>query len=263
MGGLCLLLLGVGMVQAEGLSSIGGRDAPLPLSSYSRSTTRSEEVIRPASSSLSRSTTRSEEVIHPASSSLSRSTTRSEEVIRPASSLPRFVTSTDEIVDGLTQSVPVQPRPSESQKPIKVKVIQSTPDGGERETTVFIPVNSASVKLRVEFAVNSSVIRKEAYPQLADLGRALTNARLAHATVMISGHTDSDGTVTHNKWLSFRRAEAIKLYLVAHHSINPRRLQVRGFGLSLPLVPNTNAANKQINRRVEVELWQAEQYGGR
>lgn len=258
---LYLFLLGVAVVHADDLVPIGGSNTPLPSSNPSHFATPTEKVIHPPSSP-SRSSTSPEEVIRPAVIP-ARVSTSTEKVIRPASNLPRFATSTEEIVDGLTQPAPIQPSSSKEPEPVKVKVIQSTPDGKEREATLSVPVGGASVKLRIEFAVNSSVIRKEAYPQLMDLGRALTNPRLANAAVIISGHTDSDGTETHNKWLSFRRAEAIKVYLVAHHSIDPKRLQVRGFGFSLPLVPNTNAANKQINRRVEVELWQAEQPGGK
>ena len=274
---LYVFLLGVAVAQADDLAPIGGGGTRLPLFDPSHSATPTEKVIQPPPNP-SRSSTSPEEVIRPAvipsrvpispeevirpAVTPARVPTATEKVIRPASNLPSFATSPEQIIDGLTQP-PAQPPSVKEPEPIKVKVIQSTPDGGGRETTVSVPVNGAAVKLRIEFAVNSSVIRKEAHPQLADLGRALTSARLANAAVTISGHTDSDGTETHNKWLSFRRAEAIKVYLVAHYSIDPKRLQVRGFGFSLPLVPNANAANKQINRRVEVELWPAERPVGK
>jgi chemotaxis protein MotB len=36
--------------------------------------------------------------------------------------------------------------------------------------------------------------------------------------------------------------------------INPKRLTATGYGSSLPLVPNTSAENRAINRRIEFVL---------
>jgi outer membrane protein OmpA-like peptidoglycan-associated protein len=52
--------------------------------------------------------------------------------------------------------------------------------------------------------------------------------------------------------LSFNRGLAVKTYPASYFSIPPSLLKVIGYGEAMPLVPNINAANKQINRRVEI-----------
>jgi outer membrane protein OmpA-like peptidoglycan-associated protein len=48
------------------------------------------------------------------------------------------------------------------------------------------------------------------------------------------------------------RALAVKQYLIINRSVDPNRLIVYGYGEGMPLRPNTSAANKQLNRRVEI-----------
>ncbi len=66
----------------------------------------------------------------------------------------------------------------------------------------------------------------------------------------IDGHTDSDGSAESNQKLSLDRANAIKQALIKF-GIRENRLDTEGFGESRPLVPNTTAENKSLNRRVE------------
>ena len=137
-----------------------------------------------------------------------------------------------------------------------VVVIKAMPDGGTQKTTVTEPLDYNPVKLRIEFDVNSAVIRPESYQLLANLSQALTSDSIADQVVLIKGHTDSDGTADHNHILSLRRAEAVRGYLAGQYQIVSERLLVRGYGEELPLFPNTSSTNKQHNRRVEVELVQ-------
>ncbi len=65
----------------------------------------------------------------------------------------------------------------------------------------------------------------------------------------IQGHTDSDGSEEYNLELSQRRAESVLNYLVLF-GIEPSRLQAKGYGESLPVVPNDSDENKAKNRRV-------------
>ncbi len=72
-------------------------------------------------------------------------------------------------------------------------------------------------------------------------------------TAEIHGHTDSIGTEAYNQKLSERRAQAVINYLV-EKGVDPARLASKGFGESSPVAPNTTPAERQKNRRVEVEL---------
>jgi OmpA-OmpF porin, OOP family len=71
--------------------------------------------------------------------------------------------------------------------------------------------------------------------------------------VLIEGHTDSTGSEVHNLELSQRRAEAVRTFL-SDNGISPARLTVRGYGEAYPIAPNTTAAGRQQNRRVDITI---------
>jgi outer membrane protein OmpA-like peptidoglycan-associated protein len=72
-------------------------------------------------------------------------------------------------------------------------------------------------------------------------------------TVLVEGFTDSTGSSAHNLDLSSRRAEAVRGALesmgVAHD-----RSTAHGYGEAYPVAANDTAANRQLNRRVEIIL---------
>ena len=101
----------------------------------------------------------------------------------------------------------------------------------------------------VLFDVDRDEIRPDASKALAQLATVIR----AHAgAVRLVGHTDSDGSDAHNLDLSRRRAASVRAWLVARESIDAARLATHGAGESRPRVANDTAANKQLNRRVEV-----------
>ncbi|MBU0993067.1 MAG: OmpA family protein [Proteobacteria bacterium] len=109
-----------------------------------------------------------------------------------------------------------------------------------------------SVNLNIEFDYNSYKIRPSSVPLLNELGKALHSADLMDKSILIKGHTDSDGPADYNQVLSLNRARAVRTYLVSKFGISPAKLATAGYGESIPLVPNTTPENKQINRRVEI-----------
>ena len=70
--------------------------------------------------------------------------------------------------------------------------------------------------------------------------------------VAIHAHTDSQGSDAYNLWLSKRRAQSVKQYLV-DHGIAVDRLHSEGFGESRPIATNDTPQGRAANRRVE--LW--------
>ncbi|MFA5573489.1 MAG: OmpA family protein [Brumimicrobium sp.] len=68
--------------------------------------------------------------------------------------------------------------------------------------------------------------------------------------VLIQGHTDNEGNADNNMQLSDRRANSVKDFL-SSTGIDPNRLKAKGYGQTQPKVPNTNAANKAMNRRTD------------
>ncbi len=70
--------------------------------------------------------------------------------------------------------------------------------------------------------------------------------------IKIDGYTCDLGTNSYNDRLSGRRANSVKNYLEAQ-GISPDRIgTVQGYGEANPLVPNTDEANREQNRRVQI-----------
>jgi outer membrane protein OmpA-like peptidoglycan-associated protein len=72
-------------------------------------------------------------------------------------------------------------------------------------------------------------------------------------TVLVEGFTDSTGSAAHNRDLSERRAQAVAQALTSL-GVPRERVATRGYGAMYPVASNDTAANRQLNRRVEIVL---------
>lgn len=75
--------------------------------------------------------------------------------------------------------------------------------------------------------------------------------------LLVSGHTDdrpiSTPSFPSNWELSAARAIAVAKFL-SGNGVGPERIVVQGFGEYQPMVPNSSAGNRQLNRRVEIRM---------
>jgi outer membrane protein OmpA-like peptidoglycan-associated protein len=71
--------------------------------------------------------------------------------------------------------------------------------------------------------------------------------------ISVVGHADAIGTVAYNQKLSERRAASARKYLV-EHGIPDDQIDTRGEGELNPSYPNDTPANRQKNRRVDIEF---------
>ncbi|PVX50100.1 outer membrane protein OmpA-like peptidoglycan-associated protein [Balneicella halophila] len=71
--------------------------------------------------------------------------------------------------------------------------------------------------------------------------------------IELSGHTDSQGSNTHNQQLSEARAKAVYDWLVAE-GISPERLAAKGYGEHQPVATNATAEGRAKNRRTELKV---------
>lgn len=71
--------------------------------------------------------------------------------------------------------------------------------------------------------------------------------------VSIEGFTDSVGNPASNQDLSERRASAVRIALI-DRGVDPSRLVARGYGEEYPVASNANPAGRQMNRRVEIVI---------
>ena len=99
------------------------------------------------------------------------------------------------------------------------------------------------------FDLNSAVIRSESKPVLDEVLLLLKSEAAWKLT--IEGHTDSTGAHEINASLSAKRADSVKVYLVAG-GIDASRLKTAGFGESKPVADNTTELGRAQNRRVEL-----------
>lgn len=69
-------------------------------------------------------------------------------------------------------------------------------------------------------------------------------------TIIIMGHTDSQGAESYNQDLSLRRAQSVKNWLVKNN-IKSSRIKVEGKGELDPVATNDTADGRATNRRIE------------
>ena len=116
----------------------------------------------------------------------------------------------------------------------------------------LIPINLKTFVLQnMYFATAQTTILPSSKPSLDLLYDLLSeNPELV---IRIVGHTDDVGTEQSNQVLSEGRAKSICQEMVKR-GIDAKRIHTAGKGELKPLVPNTSDANRQMNRRVEIEI---------
>jgi outer membrane protein OmpA-like peptidoglycan-associated protein len=108
----------------------------------------------------------------------------------------------------------------------------------------------------VLFDFDKAVLRPDAGSALEKVATVLNS--YPKATVVIDGHTDGKGGDQYNQKLSQRRAEAVRLWLLAHKVITP--ITSHGWGSTKPVAPNTkpdgsdDPVGRQKNRRVGITI---------
>jgi outer membrane protein OmpA-like peptidoglycan-associated protein len=103
----------------------------------------------------------------------------------------------------------------------------------------------------ITFATNSSNINTNFTRVLNSV--ALVLEEYNKTLIVVSGHTDSIGSVQYNQRLSEDRAGSVANYLRGQ-KIMSDRLEIVGFGEGQPVANNQTAQGRELNRRVEITL---------
>lgn len=103
----------------------------------------------------------------------------------------------------------------------------------------------------VLFATDRADLTPAGVATLRKLGDLMTQN--PERTVLVEGFTDSTGSSAHNQQLSERRASAVAAALNGM-GVPRERIAMRAYGEAYPVAPNSSAANRQLNRRVEIVL---------
>lgn len=72
-------------------------------------------------------------------------------------------------------------------------------------------------------------------------------------SLLVEGHTCTDGTEEHNESLSEDRAKKVKMYLVAK-GIDKERIETKWYGFHRPIASNDTEEGKARNRRTEFKI---------
>jgi outer membrane protein OmpA-like peptidoglycan-associated protein len=101
------------------------------------------------------------------------------------------------------------------------------------------------------FETGSDELVPESVPLLAQIQREL--GQRAEPEIIVIGHTDTVDTLEYNDALSIKRAEAMKLVLVAA-GIPAERISTAGRGERELLIPTKDGVDEPKNRRVEIRV---------
>jgi len=103
----------------------------------------------------------------------------------------------------------------------------------------------------IEFELDKAVLRdhsKQTLELLADL-----MFRYPKFKLFVSGHTCDLGSDQYNLWLSQKRAEAVKDYLV-YLGVMGEFIKAKGYGEEKPIADNETEDGRVKNRRVEFHI---------
>lgn len=136
-------------------------------------------------------------------------------------------------------------------------VIGNKMDKQAREIENKVPdakVERVGEGIVVEFSSNilfdfdKATLSEEAKKNLDKLVTVLNT--YADTDIEVQGHTDDQGSEAYNKGLSQRRASSVLGYLKTK-GISANRINIKGFGESIPKYDNGTEEGRSKNRRVE------------
>jgi OmpA-OmpF porin, OOP family len=119
------------------------------------------------------------------------------------------------------------------------------------EAEVYKQGRTLMIRLRgLEFPVSKAVLKGSNFPLLSKVQKVI--ATFEHGSVIVEGHTDSNGGKILNDKLSAERAEAVKQYFISNNQGEAMEIKSVGYGFQKPLGTNKTAAGRAENRRVDV-----------
>lgn len=103
----------------------------------------------------------------------------------------------------------------------------------------------------VFFDTDSYVLKDESFIELEKLVEFLQSNK--NVKIRIDGHTDNEGSSSHNMALSKNRAKAVYNYL-NDNGISTSRMSSKGFGDTKPIAGNDTESGRALNRRTVVTI---------
>ena len=140
------------------------------------------------------------------------------------------------------------PAPPGSQVDANGCLVLFTPEAA-RSPAPGVPPRPTLILNGVNFETGRSALTRDSYIVLDAVAASLVAN--PDIRIEIAGYTDSTGRKFMNLRLSQGRAAAVRFYL-ARKGVAPTRMVAKGYGASGYIAPNTTAAGRAQNRRVEL-----------
>ena len=100
---------------------------------------------------------------------------------------------------------------------------------------------------------DKDAVREDSQATLQEIARLLKNQ--PQLKIRVVGHTDNQGSATHNLDLSRRRAANVGRALTSEYAIAADRLDSFGCSWYAPVASNDSEDGRARNRRVELVKW--------
>ena len=145
-------------------------------------------------------------------------------------------------------------RPRTTANALTTPAAASVPPLAEAQPVEETRIVRSNVDMEADafFALDEAEIEPEARQNLQRIADLITRGEII-GRVSVVGHTCDLGPEDYNQQLSNRRAESVKRELVAL-GIDPEAIVTNGRGEAEPRVPNTSEANRELNRRVDIQF---------
>lgn len=128
----------------------------------------------------------------------------------------------------------------------------------ELEDAIKVQVTETGIAIKIAdpigFESGSADVKPELFGVLRDIAGVINEAPTS--IIRVEGHTDNVPIRTArfpSNWeLSASRALNVVRYMAQNGGVDPARLSAIGYGEYRPIVPNTTAENRTMNRRIEI-----------
>lgn len=173
----------------------------------------------------------------------------------------RIAVTSDEDRIALLEELPdpsLRPPPPPPPVPEPEPVVEPEPGPEDR---ALLRQGAIIITEAVNFGVGSADILDESYGVLDDVARILQNYPDI-LLIRVEGHTDSVGNAQNNLRLSEARAASVRQYLI-DRGIEPGRIESIGYGQTRPVADNSTNEGRAENRRVEFNILEMGEGGGR
>ncbi|WP_224361062.1 OmpA family protein [Hyalangium versicolor] len=128
----------------------------------------------------------------------------------------------------------------------------AAPQGPQEPLRPYQPTPQERVVLRGVIPFTKGSAELQAVVPLLDQAVLQMSELPRGGTVIIEGHADTEGTDASDMFMSLRRAQAVRRYLV-NQGVPATQVRIRGFGAEWPVSAKpATEEERQLNRRAEV-----------